>query len=123
MSNRKKLISDMLNDAAKGRDMTLWLDHCSEDFRHHNIHFKGDLKSLVNTIIENGGQFPNISVDIKHILEEGDIVMVHSHIKASHEHPGSSHAHIFKFKDDKIIEMWDFHQEVPESMVNEHGMF
>jgi predicted SnoaL-like aldol condensation-catalyzing enzyme len=31
--------------------------------------------------------------------------------------------HIFKFDQDKIIELWDFGQFVPENLVNENGMF
>jgi predicted SnoaL-like aldol condensation-catalyzing enzyme len=31
--------------------------------------------------------------------------------------------HIFRFRGDKIVELWDLGQEVPESSPNENGMF
>jgi predicted SnoaL-like aldol condensation-catalyzing enzyme len=31
--------------------------------------------------------------------------------------------HILRLKDNKIVEMWDFAQEVPKDMPNENGMF
>ena len=31
--------------------------------------------------------------------------------------------HIMQFEGDKILELWDFGQAVPEILVNENGMF
>lgn len=44
-------------------------------------------------------------------------------MKPDPNHLGYAVMHILRFKDNKIIEMWDFGQEVPAEMPNENGMF
>lgn len=36
---------------------------------------------------------------------------------------GAAVVHIFRFDDDRIVELWDIGQAVPEASVNENGMF
>jgi predicted SnoaL-like aldol condensation-catalyzing enzyme len=43
-----------------------------------------------------------------------------------HHKPGDrgfAVAHIFRFEDGRIAELWDLAQEIPENMANELGMF
>ena len=54
---------------------------------------------------------------------DGDFVAYHSYIKQTQSDVGLAVVHILKFSDNKIIEMWDMHQQIPENMVNENGMF
>lgn len=121
--NRKELVAKLLESCARGNPDALFMEHMSSDCKHHNIFFKGDIKSLVSAIKENAKAMPHISVNIKRIIEDGDLVAVHSHIQASPEALGSATMHIFKFENNKIVEMWDFGQEIPEEIVNENGMF
>jgi predicted SnoaL-like aldol condensation-catalyzing enzyme len=65
---------------------------------------------------------PNEVFEIKQILEDDNLVAVHSYIKQ----PNSSEiavVHILKFDDGKIVEMWDVIQPFPENIANENGMF
>lgn len=73
---------------------------------------------------ESHKETPNKVFEIQRALEDGDLVAVHSRVQQDGE-PGWEGAvmHIFRFAGDKIVELWDFGQAVPEEMVNEHGMF
>lgn len=49
--------------------------------------------------------------------------MVHSLVKQNPEDLGRAVVHIFRFQDNKIVELWDIGQPIPEDSPNENGMF
>jgi predicted SnoaL-like aldol condensation-catalyzing enzyme len=69
------------------------------------------------------GQFPGLSIEIKRVVGEGDIVVTHGLIKTSAEDPGTVAADFFRLEDGKIVEHWDVLQPFPETSVNDHPMF
>lgn len=69
------------------------------------------------------GQFPNLTVHIKRVIAEGDLVMTHSLIKTSPEDRGTAAADIFRLEDGKVVEHWDVLQPVPETAANDNTMF
>ena len=68
-------------------------------------------------------QFPQLSVDIKRVVAEGDLVVTHSLIKVSPEDRGTAAMDIFRLKDGKIVEHWDVLQPIPETAANDNTMF
>ena len=50
-------------------------------------------------------------------------MMSYSHIKQNETDRGAAVCHIFRFENNKIVEMWDVGQLIPENMLNEMGMF
>lgn len=71
---------------------------------------------------ENEKQFPNKVYEIKHVLGDGEYIVVHGLIKLS-EDMQVAVVHILRFEKGKIIEMWDIGQQIPKDIVNEDGMF
>jgi predicted SnoaL-like aldol condensation-catalyzing enzyme len=69
------------------------------------------------------GQFPELHVDIKTVVAEGDLVVTHGLLKTSPDDPGTIAADIFRLEDGKIVEHWDVLQPFPETSANEHPMF
>jgi predicted SnoaL-like aldol condensation-catalyzing enzyme len=69
------------------------------------------------------GQFPELSIEIKRVVGEGDIVVTHGLIKTSAEDPGTVAVDFFRLEDGKIVEHWDVVQPFPETSVNDHPMF
>jgi predicted SnoaL-like aldol condensation-catalyzing enzyme len=68
-------------------------------------------------------QFPQMSLDIKRVVAEGDLVVTHSLLKTSPEDRGTAAADIFRLENGKVVEHWDVLQPVPESAANDHPMF
>lgn len=66
---------------------------------------------------------PNKIFKIHHILEDDNLVAVHSHLKQTPIELGFAVVHILKFKSDKIVELWDLGQPIPKDPINENGMF
>lgn len=93
------------------------------DFSHHNPYFPGDVTSLKEGMKESKGQSPNKILEVKHSIEDGAMVAVHSHLKQNPNDIGAAVVHILRFHDDRIVEMWDLGQQIPEVIQNENGMF
>lgn len=97
--------------------------YIEQGFKHHNAYFKGDAHSLMNAMLESDKHLPNRSFEIKRVIHDGDLVAIHSHMKPDPTHLGYAVMHIMRFNGNKIVEMWDFGQEVPKDTPNENGMF
>jgi predicted SnoaL-like aldol condensation-catalyzing enzyme len=68
-------------------------------------------------------QFPQMSLEIKRAVAEGDLVVTHSLLKTSPEDRGTAVVDIFRLEEGKVVEHWDVLQPVPESAANDHPMF
>lgn len=93
------------------------------DFRHHNPFFRGDADSLMLAMEENAIKNPQKVLEVKRVIEDGDIVAVHSHVKQNQDDIGVAVVHIFRFHNDLIVELWDVGQPIPENSPNENGVF
>ncbi len=121
--SRKEVALSFLRLAASGRVREVRDKHVAAGFRHHNPHFRGDAESLIRGIEENAAKNPNAVLEVQRAIEEGDFVAVHSHVRMKPSEPGLALVHIFKFQGDRIVELWDMGQPVPEDSPNENGMF
>lgn len=120
---KKEIALNFLKLAANGHSHEAFRLHVGNDFKHHNAYFKGDADTLMLAMEESARKNPNKIFDVQHILEEDNLVAVHSHLKQTPTDPGFAVIHILKFKTDKIIELWDLGQQVPTETINENGMF
>jgi predicted SnoaL-like aldol condensation-catalyzing enzyme len=66
---------------------------------------------------------PNATVEISHVLADGDLVAVHYRFKVKPEDRGMAVVDIFRVANGKIQEHWDVGQPVPEKSANDNGMF
>jgi predicted SnoaL-like aldol condensation-catalyzing enzyme len=122
-TNLKTLAENFLNLAASGQVDDAYSKYVAPEFIHHNQYFKGDRESLKSGMKENAVKFSNKSFQIKTIVQEGDKVVTHSHVKMNLNDMEIAVFHMFKFKDNKIIEMWDVGQQIAKDSPNKSGMF
>ncbi|KAF2078847.1 nuclear transport factor 2 family protein [Flavobacterium sharifuzzamanii] len=119
----KEIAKNFLKLAAKGHPHEGFRLYVGKNFKHHNAYFKGDAQTLMLAMEESARTNPNKVFKIHHILEDGNLVAVHSHLKQTRSDIGFAVVHILKFKSDKIVELWDLGQPVPKDSINENGMF
>jgi len=119
----REIGKDFLTLCAAGNSREAFKLYVAKNFKHHNAFFKGDADSLMIAMEESSKENPNRIFDVKHIIMDGDLVAYHSFIQQSNSEAGLAVVHILKFSENKIIEMWDMHQSIPENIVNENGMF
>lgn len=58
-------------------------------------------------------EHPEASVEVKRVVAEGDLVVVHSHFKLTPDATGSAAVDIFRLENGRIVEHWDVLQDVP----------
>ena len=121
-ANKRDVAISFLKNAASGR-----LDEAyalaDSNFRHHNPHFPGDAESLKAGMAQAAAMFPNTTLVVKHVLEDGELVAVHSHVQHAANTLPISAVHMFRFEGNEIAELWDVAMEAPQDSPNEHGMF
>lgn len=91
--------------------------------KHHNAFFPAGFQALKKAMAEAHLQFPNKVFQTKHVLGDNDMVAVHSHMALKPGEMELGTLHLFRFRDGKIVEMWDLGQQVPAQGVNQDGMF
>ena len=67
--------------------------------------------------------FPGWTYEFKHAYVDGDIVVLHSHVRIKAEDRGMAVVDIFRFEKGKIVEHWDVVQPIPEKSANNNTMF
>ena len=121
--NLKTIATGFLELVASGKIDEAYNLYVDKTFKHHNAWYRGDATSLKDGMKENAIQNPHKSLDIQRTLEDGELVAVHSWVR---QHPGDNGAsvvHIFRFLNNKIIELWDIGMPIPETIENENGIF
>ena len=122
-ASHKEAALSFLRAAASGNVREAFQKYVAPGFRHHNPYFRGDAESLMKGMEENAAKNPNKLLEVRRAIEEGDLVAVHSRVRMKPDDLGVALVHIFKFQGDRILELWDLGQPVPENSPNENGMF
>ena len=123
MKTNKEAAVDFLQLVVKRKIHEAYQKYVHPDMQHHNVYFAGDATSLEKAMEESHAKFPNTVLEIKHVLGDGDLVAVHSHVRMTKDQLGVGVVHLFRFANNKIVEMWDVGQSVPETSPNKNGMF
>lgn len=123
MSTRKEIAVAFLRLAASGRAREGFEKYGGPGFRHHNPHFNASPEALMDAMDENARQNPQKQLAVQHAVEEGDVVAVHSCVQHNAQDRGVAVVHIFRFANDRIVELWDVAQPVPDRSPNTNGMF
>ena len=121
-SNKDAAIS-FLKLAASGKVREAYSRFVGPEFRHHNPFFEGSAEALMAGMEENALQNPNKVLEVKRAIAEGEFVAVHSHVRQKPDDPGAAVVHIFRFENDRIVELWDVGQPMPKESPNQYGMF
>jgi predicted SnoaL-like aldol condensation-catalyzing enzyme len=123
MSGHKTAAIDFLQMVIAGDIEKAFEKHVSMTGKHHNLFTPAGFPALCKGMSENDAQFPHKKFAIKHTLEEGDLVSVHSHLVLK---PGELELvtnHLIRFEGGRIVEMWDCVQAIPAELTNKDGAF
>lgn len=123
MGSKKDAAISFLKLAGSGSVREAFDTYVAPNFHHHNPYFKGDTTSLMQGIEESHKEYPNKVLDFKRALEDGDLVAVHLRVRITPGAPDIALIHIFRFEGDRIAELWEAAQQVPEDLPNENGVF
>ena len=122
-TTHKEAATDFLKLAASGRAREAFERYVAPNFRHHNAHFPGDGPSLMKAMDENAAQNPDKALTIHRVVADGNDVATYSEVHHRKGDRGAAVVHMFRFENDRIVELWDVGQEVPADSPNKNGMF
>jgi predicted SnoaL-like aldol condensation-catalyzing enzyme len=66
---------------------------------------------------------PGAQFDVKRIIVDGDMAVIHLHGRTDPATAGGAVADIYRLKDSRIVEHWDVIQPIPATARNPHPMF
>ncbi len=89
----------------------------------HNPDTPDGADAFVKSTLALIAAHPDLRVDIKRMIAEGDLVAAHNLVTTSRESRGLAGIDIFRLENGKIVEHWDARQPVPEKAANNNGMF
>ncbi len=120
---RKQAAVDFLQLVVAGRIDEAYDKHVDMRGKHHNPYFAAGFAALKQAMRENHAQFPNEHITVKHVIGDGDLIAVHSHVVHNPGEIGFATFHLFRFEGDKVVELWDCGQPLPADSRNADGMF
>jgi len=123
VSDYKKAAVEFLQMVVAGDIEKAYEKHADMGGKHHNSFCPAGFEGLKKGMIENDAQFPNKKFTVKHVLGDGDLVSVHSHLVLKPGELELSTNHILRFEGERIVEIWDCAQQIPKDSPNKDGMF
>lgn len=120
----REIAASFLHMAGGGNAREAYERFVAPEFIHHNQYFKGDRESLMVAMEEAHRRSPNKSVNVVRTYQDGDTVITYSRVERQDPaEPSIAVVHIFRFKNDRIVELWDVGQAMIKDSPNENGMF
>ena len=92
-------------------------------YRQHNPQAGDGAEPFIGFVKYYTETYPDLQMDIKRMIAEGDLVVVHNHHTRFAGDRGVAVVDIFRLEGGKIVEHWDVLQDVPESAANNNTMF
>lgn len=121
--DRRKAAVDFLQSVVAGKIEDAYRKHVDANGIHHNPFFPAGMDALMKAMMENHAQFPRKKITVKNVVADGDLVAVHSHLVPKSGDAGMIVVHIFRFKGNKIVELWDCGEVIPSDSPNRDGAF
>jgi predicted SnoaL-like aldol condensation-catalyzing enzyme len=119
----KKIVLAFYDAALVKRDVDAAVQYLGSKYIQHNPVAPDGVDGVKGLIKFLKEKFPNRTSDIKRVVAEGDLVVLHVHAKPTPEDRGTAIIDIFRVENGKIVEHWDVMQPVPEKAANNNTMF
>ena len=97
--------------------------YIGDTYIQHNPHVPDGAAAFFSYFEGFFKQHPQSRVDIKRVLADGDLVVLHLHSVTDAKDRGRAIVDIFRVENGKIVEHWDVAQDVPAQAVNTNTMF
>ena len=98
--------------------------YVAEPYIQHNPGVADGGKAFIDAFAPFLKEHPQSHADIKRVIAEDDLVVVHVHSQLTPEERGEAVIDIFRLDENgKIVEHWDVAQPIPEKTASGHTMF
>ena len=97
--------------------------YIAANYREHNPYLADGPDGVIAYATGYLKANPQLRMEFKRIIAEGDLVAVNSFIKPNSSDLGRAVVDIFRVEDGRLVEHWDVMQPVPFQSANRNGMF
>lgn len=97
--------------------------YIGEKYIQHNPYVPNGAEAFYGYFEGYFTEHPKSHVDIKRVLGDGDLVVLHLHSMIDEKDRGVAIVDIFRVEHGKIVEHWDVIQPIPEKAANNNTMF
>jgi predicted SnoaL-like aldol condensation-catalyzing enzyme len=123
LETNKRVVLDYYQTAFDGDPEKAVADHFGLRYVQHNPDATDGPEAFIGFVHWLRGENPQLRLEIKRVIAEGDLVATHSHLILEPGQPGRALADFFRLENGKVVEHWDVIQEVPDNSANPNGMF
>jgi predicted SnoaL-like aldol condensation-catalyzing enzyme len=126
LARNKRIVVDYYTTSFAGDPEKAAADYLVPGYIQHNPTVADGPDEFIRGVHLLRNQYPNMRLDIKRVIAEGDVVATHSWVDFEPDNPenrGGAFMDFFRLEDGKIVEHWDVIQPVPETSANTNGMF
>ena len=122
--SNKELVLAFYEAAINQKDVDAAVAYIGPKYTQHNPRSPDGaegLKGFINGYLKQAN--PALKANIKRVVVQGDLVVLHVHSVPTPGALGSAIVDIFRVENGKIVEHWDVMQPVPEKMAHGNTMF
>jgi len=119
----KKLVIAFYDASINKKDFAAASRYLGSQYKQHNPTAPDGPEGLKAFIEFLKARFPNQHGEIKQVVAEGDLVVLHVRSTRGDNTPGRAIVDIFRVEHGKVVEHWDVIQDIPEKAANSNGMF
>ena len=119
----KKIVVDFYNLALNQKDFDAAAKYFGPRYIQHNPSAPDGIEGFKGLVTFLKEKFPNSHSEIKRVIAEGDLVVLHVHSVREPGQRGRAIVDMFRLENGKIVEHWDVIQDVPEKPANDNTMF
>jgi predicted SnoaL-like aldol condensation-catalyzing enzyme len=109
--------------AFEGNPENAVAEYLGDRYVQHNPEAEDGPDAFIGFVHYLRNEYPELRLDIKRVIAEGNLVATHSHLILKPGEPGRALADFFRLENGKVVEHWDVIQDVPERSANSNGMF
>jgi predicted SnoaL-like aldol condensation-catalyzing enzyme len=118
-----RIATEFYDAAINRKDFAAASQYLGSDYKQHNPTAADGAEGLRAFIDFLKMRFPNQRGEIKRVIAQGDLVVLHVHSTRGDDTPGRAIVDIFRIDNGKVVEHWDVIQDVPAQPANQNGMF
>jgi predicted SnoaL-like aldol condensation-catalyzing enzyme len=105
VERNKQVVVDYYQTAFNGDPEKAIADHFGPRYIQHNPDAADGPEAFISYVRWLRGEYPNLKLDIKRVIAEGDMVVTHSHLDlepGNADNPGRALADFFRLEDGKL---------------------
>ncbi|MEU1480804.1 nuclear transport factor 2 family protein [Streptomyces sp. NPDC001668] len=119
----KKLVVTAFDQLIVKKDLSALDRYWAPWYEQHNPTIANGLSGVKAGLAAYFKAAPQLKVEPKRVIAEGDLVAVHSHYIPAPGERGQAIVDLFRVVGGKIVEHWDVTQDVPATSANDNTMF